>query len=111
ITVPTPLRDGVPDLSFIETAASDLASHLRPGVLVVLESTTYPGTTEELLRPALEQSGLRAGADFFLGYSPERVDPGNARWSLTNTPKVVSGVHSESLAPVTAFYRLLAHTG
>src|SRR6478672_4994468 len=76
ITVPTPLRDGVPDLSFIETAASDLASHLRPGVLVVLESTTYPGTTEELLRPALEQSGHKAGSEFFLGYSPERVDPG-----------------------------------
>ena len=67
ITVPTPLQEGVPDLSFIETAAADLVPHLRPGVLVVLESTTYPGTTEELLRPALEQSGQRAGPDFFLG--------------------------------------------
>jgi UDP-N-acetyl-D-glucosamine dehydrogenase len=110
ITVPTPLRDGVPDLSFIETAASDLVPHLRPGVLVVLESTTYPGTTEELLRPALEHSGLRAGADFFLGYSPERVDPGNAKWSLTNTPKVVSGVDADSLAAVTAFYSRIVDT-
>jgi UDP-N-acetyl-D-glucosamine dehydrogenase len=110
ITVPTPLLDGVPDLSFIETAASDLVPHLRPGVLVVLESTTYPGTTEELLRPALEQSGHKAGADFFLGYSPERVDPGNPKWSLTNTPKVVSGVDDDSLAAVTAFYSRLVDT-
>ena len=110
ITVPTPLRDGVPDLSFIETAAADLIPHLRPGVLVVLESTTYPGTTEELLRPALEQSGLQAGSDFFLGYSPERVDPGNPEWSLANTPKVVSGVDEDSLAAVTAFYSLLVDT-
>jgi nucleotide sugar dehydrogenase len=110
ITVPTPLRDGSPDLSFIETAASDLTPYLRPGVLVVLESTTYPGTTEELLRPALEQSGHKAGSDFFLGYSPERVDPGNPKWSLTNTPKVVSGVDAESLAAVTAFYGHLVDT-
>jgi nucleotide sugar dehydrogenase len=110
ITVPTPLLDGVPDLSFIETAARDLVPHLRPGVLVVLESTTYPGTTEELLRPALEESGLRAGTDFFLGYSPERVDPGNPKWSLTNTPKVVSGVNEDSLAAVTAFYSRIVDT-
>lgn len=110
ITVPTPLREGVPDLSFIETAASDLTPHLRPGVLVVLESTTYPGTTEELLRPALELSGRRAGADFFLGYSPERMDPGNPKWSLANTPKVVSGVDDDSLAAVTAFYSRLVDT-
>jgi UDP-N-acetyl-D-glucosamine dehydrogenase len=110
ITVPTPLRDGVPDLSFIETAAGDLVPHLRPGVLVVLESTTYPGTTEELLRPALEQSGLTAGTDFFLGYSPERLDPGNPKWSLTNTPKVVSGIDADSLAAVTAFYDRIVDT-
>ena len=110
ITVPTPLREGSPDLSFIETAASDLTPYLRPGVLVVLESTTYPGTTEELLRPALEQSGHKAGSDFFLGYSPERVDPGNPKWSLTNTPKVVSGVDADSLAAVTAFYGHLVDT-
>src|SRR5688572_12845268 len=71
ITVPTPLRDGAPDLSFIEDAGRELASLLQPGVLVVLESTTYPGTTEELLRPILESSGYKAGTDFFLGYSPE----------------------------------------
>ena len=110
ITVPTPLQEGVPDLSFIETAAGDLVPHLRPGVLVVLESTTYPGTTEELLRPALEQSGRRAGTDFFLGYSPERVDPGNPKWSLANTPKVVSGIDDDSLAAVTAFYSRIVDT-
>jgi UDP-N-acetyl-D-glucosamine dehydrogenase len=110
ITVPTPLRDGVPDLSFIEKAAGDLVPHLRSGVLVVLESTTYPGTTEELLRPALEQSGLAAGADFFLGYSPERLDPGNPEWSLVNTPKVVSGIDPDSLAAVTAFYSRIVDT-
>jgi UDP-N-acetyl-D-glucosamine dehydrogenase len=110
ITVPTPLRDGVPDLSFIESAAADLIPHLRPGVLVVLESTTYPGTTEELLRPALEQGGMRAAADFFLGYSPERVDPGNPKWSLTNTPKVVSGIDESSLEAVSAFYSRIVDT-
>src|SRR5690242_16563014 len=89
ITVPTPLRDGAPDLSFIEAAGRDLAARLSPGSLVVLESTTYPGTTEELLLPILEASGLTVGRDFFLGYSPERIDPGNAEWNFVNTPKVV----------------------
>jgi nucleotide sugar dehydrogenase len=110
ITVPTPLRDGVPDLSFIETAAVDLVPHLRRGVLVVLESTTYPGTTEELLRPALEKSGRRAGSEFFLGYSPERVDPGNKLWSLKNTPKLISGIDDDSRAAVAAFYSRLVDT-
>ena len=91
ITVPTPLKDGVPDLSFIEAAARDVAQWLQPGVLVTLESTTYPGTTEELLRPILESTGLEVGEDFFLGYSPERIDPGNSAWTFLNTPKVVSG--------------------
>ncbi|MFD9130142.1 nucleotide sugar dehydrogenase [Kitasatospora sp. NPDC059571] len=105
ITVPTPLRDGVPDLSYIEASARLLARHLRPGATVVLESTTYPGTTEELLAPLLEQgSGLRAGADFHLGYSPERIDPGNPRWRLENTPKVVSGTTPDGLAAVDGFY-------
>lgn len=107
ITVPTPLLEGTPDLSFIEAAARDLAPHLSRGVLVVLESTTYPGTTEELLRPALEKSGLRAGQDFFLGYSPERVDPGNPEWSLVNTPKIVSGIDTDSCSVVEAFYSRL----
>ncbi|MEU2627146.1 nucleotide sugar dehydrogenase [Kitasatospora sp. NPDC007106] len=105
ITVPTPLRDGAPDLSYIEASAQLLARHLRPGATVVLESTTYPGTTEELLAPLLEEgSGLRAGDDFHLGYSPERIDPGNPRWKLENTPKVVSGTTAEGLTAVDAFY-------
>jgi len=105
ITVPTPLTDGVPDLSYIETSAAVLAPRLRAGATVILESTTYPGTTEELLAPILEQgSGLSAGTDFHLGYSPERIDPGNPLWGLVNTPKVVSGIDGPSLAAVKAFY-------
>ncbi|MGQ0521263.1 MAG: nucleotide sugar dehydrogenase [Actinomycetota bacterium] len=108
ITVPTPLREGVPDLSHIESSARALGPHLRRGATVVLESTTYPGTTEELLGPRLEQaSGLVAGEDFSLGYSPERIDPGNATFGLVNTPKVVSGVDAASLAAVRAFYDTL----
>ncbi len=107
ITVPTPLRDGAPDLSFIESAAEILVPWLRPGVLVVLESTTYPGTTEELLRPILERGGLQGGADFFVGYSPERIDPGNEQWTFVNTPKVVSGIDPASLDAVAAFYGAL----
>jgi UDP-N-acetyl-D-glucosamine dehydrogenase len=105
ITVPTPLREGNPDLSYVESAARELARYLRPGALVVLESTTYPGTTEELVGPALEEgSGLTVGVDFHLGYSPERIDPGNPTYQFANTPKVVSGVDEASLAAVTAFY-------
>ncbi|MCJ7437506.1 MAG: nucleotide sugar dehydrogenase, partial [Acidimicrobiia bacterium] len=108
ITVQTPLRDGVPDLSFVEDAGRVVASHLRPGACVVLESTTYPGTTQELLAPLLEAgSGLRAGVDFHLGYSPERIDPGNETWTLVTTPKVVSGIDAPSLARVQAFYDTL----
>jgi len=105
ITVPTPLREGNPDLSFISQAATTLGPHLRPGATVVLESTTYPGTTEELVGPALEESsGLIAGDDFHLGYSPERIDPGNPVWNLVNTPKVVSGIDAASLVAVQGFY-------
>jgi UDP-N-acetyl-D-glucosamine dehydrogenase len=105
ITVPTPLRDRSPDLSFVTNAAHALAPHLTHGSVVVLESTTYPGTTEELLRPILEQgSGLAAGTDFALGYSPERVDPGNATWTLAVTPKVVAGIDENSLSRVREFY-------
>jgi nucleotide sugar dehydrogenase len=107
ITVPTPLRDGAPDLRFIEAAGHDLATNLSAGALVVLESTTYPGTTEELLRPILEKSGLRAGTDFFLGYSPERIDPGNKEWTLLNTPKVVAGIDAASQQAVERFYGAL----
>jgi nucleotide sugar dehydrogenase len=104
ITVQTPLREGVPDLSFIGAAAGDVAASLTPGALVILESTTYPGTTEEFLRPILEETGLVAEKDFFVGYSPERIDPGNRTWSFTTTPKVVSGLSPESLSVVEAFY-------
>jgi UDP-N-acetyl-D-glucosamine dehydrogenase len=107
ITVPTPLVDGTPDLSHVEAATRAVAEALRPGALVVLESTTYPGTTSELVRPILEKTGLVAGRDFFLGYSPERIDPGNPNWNLVNTPKVVSGVDEESVRCADAFYRAL----
>jgi len=112
ISVPTPLRDSAPDLSYIEEAAAALAPHLRRGACVILESTTYPGTTEELVAPLLEEgSGLKAGADFRLGYSPERIDPGNQTWTFENTPKVVSGVDADSLAAVAGFYdRLVERT-
>lgn len=111
ITVPTPLRETLPDLTFIEDAAGALAPALTPGATVVLESTTYPGTTEELLVPLLEQhSGLRAGRDFHVGYSPERIDPGNARWGFVETPKVVSGIDAASLAAVREFYDALVDT-
>jgi UDP-N-acetyl-D-glucosamine dehydrogenase len=107
ITVPTPLREGNPDLSYIEAAGRDLALRLERGAVVILESTTYPGTTEELLLPVLEESGLEAGPDFFLGYSPERIDPGNPTWNLVNTPKVVSGIDESSRSAVEAFYGAL----
>ena len=112
ISVPTPMGEGVPDLSFIETAASSLAPYVSEGSTVVLESTTYPGTTEELVAPLLEAgSGLKAGADFHLGYSPERIDPGNPTWRLENTPKVVSGIDADSLAAVKGFFdRLVEQT-
>jgi len=108
ITVPTPLREGTPDLSFVVAAGEMLGAHLRRGNCVVLESTTYPGTTEELLAPILEQrSGLVAGEDFHLGFSPERIDPGNKTWGLENTPKIVSGVSASSLQAIESFYGTL----
>lgn len=111
ITVPTPLRESLPDLSFIEKSAASLATKLSSGATVILESTTYPGTTEELLVPILEAgSGLRAGTDFFVGYSPERIDPGNKTWGFVTTPKVVSGINQESLERVDAFYSRLVET-
>ncbi|WP_327733422.1 nucleotide sugar dehydrogenase [Streptomyces nojiriensis] len=111
ITVPTPLRDGVPDLTYIETCGRTLGEHLRPGATVVLESTTYPGTTEELLLPILQKtSGLTAGADFRLGFSPERIAPGNPRWSFEGTPKLVSGIDATSLEVIKEFYDGVFHT-
>ncbi|MDP4511955.1 nucleotide sugar dehydrogenase [Nonomuraea turcica] len=106
ITVPTPLCESAPDLRHIASAGRSIAPLIQRGATVVLESTTYPGTTEEYLRPILEQgSGLRAPDDFFLGYSPERIDPGNSRWRLENTPKVVSGIDEYSLKKIEVFYR------
>jgi UDP-N-acetyl-D-glucosamine dehydrogenase len=111
ITVPTPLRESLPDLRFIEQSAASLAPHLRAGATVILESTTYPGTTEELLVPLLEaESGLIAGRDFSVGYSPERIDPGNPTWGFVTTPKVVAGIDAASLAAVQTFYDQLVTT-
>jgi UDP-N-acetyl-D-glucosamine dehydrogenase len=111
VAAPTPLRDGLPDLSYIEDAARTLARYLRPGACVVLESTSYPGTTQELIQPLLEEgSGLVAGADFHLGYSPERIDPGNATWTLVTTPKIVSGIDEPSLKAVQTFYDSVVDT-
>jgi len=111
ITVPTPLREGIPDLSYVKAAGQALAPHIRRGCTVVLESTTYPGTTTQLLQPLLESgSGLKAGPDFHLGYSPERIDPGNRRWTLETTPKIVSGIDALSLERAQAFYAKLCET-
>jgi threonine dehydrogenase-like Zn-dependent dehydrogenase len=108
IDVPTPLREGQPELSHIEVAAGAVGRALSAGALVILESTTYPGTTEELVGPILERESpgnLRPGVDFLLGYSPERIDPGNPSYGLAGTPKLVSGVDAASLAAVEAFLR------
>jgi UDP-N-acetyl-D-glucosamine dehydrogenase len=110
LCLPTPLTDGSPDLTMVLTAAEEVARYLRPGTLVVLESTTYPGTTEELLRPILEQSGLAAGRDFALGYSPERIDPGNRDRNLETTPKIVSGLTERCRELMASFYGQFVHT-
>ncbi|REF36674.1 nucleotide sugar dehydrogenase [Thermasporomyces composti] len=105
LCVPTPLdEDGGPDLTAVTSAAEMVSRHLRAGMLVVLESTTYPGTTDELVRPILEKSGLRAGEDFALAYSPERIDPGNKQYGLRNTPKVVGGHTPKCAERAEAFY-------
>ena len=105
ICVPTPLtRHREPDLTYVEKTARMIAAHLRSGQLVVLESTTYPGTTDEIVKPALEASGLRGGIDFFLAFSPEREDPGNPDFSTACIPKVVGGDGAEALALADALY-------
>ena len=106
IAVPTPLRDGAPDLGPIRAACAAVAAVLRPGQLVILESTTYPGTTQEVVKPILETSGLRASIDFALAYSPERIDPGNAR-SFAATPKIVAGLGPRDTELAASFYRAL----
>ena len=105
ICVPTPLRKTKdPDMSFVVSAVEKVAQFLHPGMLVVLESTTYPGTTEELVQPLLEAGGLKAGRDFYLAFSPERVDPGNEKFNTRNVPKVVGGVSADCAALAGALY-------
>ncbi|SNS46406.1 nucleotide sugar dehydrogenase [Actinomadura mexicana] len=105
ICVPTPLSpEGGPDLTAVRGAAETVARHLEPGTLVVLESTTYPGTTEEVVRPILETSGLVAGEEFHLAFSPERIDPGNPVYGVRNTPKIVGGLTPACASAASAFY-------
>jgi UDP-N-acetyl-D-glucosamine dehydrogenase len=106
ICVPTPYdAQRAPDLSYIRAASEGIRPRLRPGQLVVLQSTTYPGTTQEIVQPILEHSGLKAGVDFYLAFSPERIDPGNKQWSAYNTPKVVGGITPECTQLAAALLR------
>jgi UDP-N-acetyl-D-glucosamine dehydrogenase len=111
ICVPTPLsKTRTPDISYVVSAGEALARHLRPGQLVILQSTTYPGTTLEILLPILEADGRKAGKDFFLGYAPERVDPGNDTWTIRTTPKLVAGVTEECRRRTQAVYAEVVDT-
>jgi len=111
IALPTPLSSQrEPDLSIVGSAAAEIAPRLREGQLVVLESTTYPGTTREFLEPILEQSGLKAGRDFHLAFSPERVDPGRTDWTTRNTPKVVGGLTPACTERASELYRSAVET-
>ena len=106
ICVPTPLDEHQsPDISYVQHSTEEIAKYLTRGTMVVLESTTYPGTTEELLKPILETSGLKCGEDFYLGFSPERVDPGNKQFKTKNTPKVVGAIGEEAREVIAAMYR------
>ena len=105
ICVPTPLsKQRDPDVSYIIAAAKEVARHVHRGMMVVLESTTYPGTTEELILPLLQESGMKVGRDFFLAFSPERVDPGNPTFQTHNVPKVVGGLTPECVQLASALY-------
>lgn len=109
ICVPTPLtRTKEPDLSYVIHESEEISKHLQPGQLVVLESTTYPGTTREVILPILERSGFKAGSGFYLAYSPERVDPGNKKYNIRNTPKIVGGIDSRSTRLAELLYRQVA---
>ena len=111
ICVPTPLsKTRTPDISYVVSAGEAVARQLRPGQLVILQSTTYPGTTLEILLPILEADGRQVGRDFFLGYAPERVDPGNEKWSVRTTPKLVAGVTEECLRRTQALYAQIVDT-
>jgi UDP-N-acetyl-D-glucosamine dehydrogenase len=106
ICVPTPLTKArEPDLSYVVSTAETIRQNLRPAQLVVMESTTYPGTTREVIQPILERSGMKAGSDFYLAYSPERIDPGNREFTLRNTPKLVAGINAESARLAERLYR------
>ena len=105
ISVPTPLTDYQPDLSYVKAAAKTIAENITKDQVIILESTTYPGTTIEVLIPEIESiSQLKSGKDFYVGYSPERIDPGNKTWNFKNTPKVVSGIDKESTNKIKKFY-------
>jgi UDP-N-acetyl-D-glucosamine dehydrogenase len=104
ICVPTPVKDHTPDLSYVEGACRQVGENMSPGALVVLESTTYPGTTDEIVKPLLESSGLTVGRDLLLAYSPERIDPGNQEYGFRNTPRVVGGLTPEATGLATLFY-------
>ncbi len=112
ICVPTPLdKYQQPDISYVKGSTESVAEYLHHGMLVVLESTTYPGTTEELLKPILEKGGLRCGEDFYLAFSPERVDPGNKQYKTKNTPKVIGGVGADSTEVAASLYRNVLEGG
>ena len=105
ISVPTPLTDYQPDLSYVKAAARTIAENISKEQVIILESTTYPGTTIEVLIPEIESiSKLKAGKDFYVGYSPERIDPGNKTWNFKNTPKIVSGIDETSASKIKTFY-------
>ncbi len=104
ICVQTPLKKYRPDLTYIKDASSLVSRYLKRGNIVIIESTLYPGAVEEVVKPILESSGLQAGKDFFLGYSPERIDPGNKKWKIENIPKIVSGINKESKELVKKLY-------
>jgi UDP-N-acetyl-D-glucosamine dehydrogenase len=111
ICVPTPLRKTKdPDMTYVVQAVETTAAVLRKGQLIILESTTYPGTTDEMVQPTLEATGLKAGVDFYLAFSPERVDPGNAKWQTKNIPKVVGGIDEPSTTAACAFYGSVVDT-
>jgi len=112
IAVPTPLDEyQQPDISYVKGSTESVAKYLHKGMVVILESTTYPGTTEELLKPILEESGLKCGEDFYLAFSPERVDPGNKQYKTKNTPKVVGGIGEDGTQVAATLYRNVLEGG
>ena len=107
ITVPTPInKEKTPDLTYVESASKSVAANLKKGQLIILKSTTYPGTTDEVVLPILEETGLKAGTDFYLAFAPERIDPGNEKFGTANTPKVVGGINEDSTHLAGDFFRI-----